>query len=286
MALPNFLIIGAQKSGTTWLAYRLRQHPDAWMPPREVHFFDNASNLAKGLAWYESHFAAASDRPAIGEKTPEYSWVGGRGPGHLPDVHRHIHAALPDVRLILILRNPVERAISHVNHLIRAGQLAPTERIDDLLVGRRRERVADIGVIDRGRYAHQIAAFRELFDARQMLVLVYEEDVVASPGDGLAKVSRFLGIASPGPVPASDRRRNSAARTRVSLVLDYYVPLLRAHSWRLDRWFKPWKGSPSESAMRELYRVYAEDNARLFELLGREAPPSWQPGWQPHEAEA
>jgi len=280
MTLPNFLIIGAQKSGTTWLAYQLRQHAEVFMPPREVHFFDVASNFEKGLAWYESHFEDAGSRPAIGEKTPEYMWVGGRGPGHLPTVHRNIHAALPEARLVMILRNPVDRAISHVNHLIRAGQLGPMERIDDLLVGRRRHLVADIGVIDRGRYVDQIAAFRELFDPRRMLILIYEEDVVSHPGEGLAKVAQFLGIESTSPVLPLTRRRNAADRTRARLLLDYYVPWLRPHSWRLDRWFKPWKGYPGEAAIRELHGIYAADNARLFELLGREPPTSWSPDAQ------
>lgn len=286
MTLPNFLIIGAQKAGTTWLAYRLRQHPDVFMPPREVHFFDNAGNFEKGLAWYESHFEDARGKRVIGEKTPEYSWVGGRGPGHLPEVHRNIHAVLPEVRLIMVLRNPVDRAISHLTHLIRAGQLGPMERVDDLLVGRRRQLVTDIGVIDRGRYVNQIAAFRELFDPRQMLILVHEEDVEAQPRVGLAKVCRFLGIDSSIPVPTLDRKRNAADRTRLRLILDYYVPPLRPQTWRLDRWLKPWKGSPSENAMRELYRIYAEDNARLFELLGRKAPASWAPGAKPGMAAA
>jgi hypothetical protein len=59
------------------------------------------------------------------------------------------------------------------------------------------------------------------------------------------------------------------------------MPPLRPYTWRLDRWLTPWKGAPSEHATRELHRVYAEDNAKLFELLGREIPPSWSPGTRP-----
>ena len=278
MTLPDFLIIGAQKAGTTWLAYQLRQHPDVFMPPREVHFFDNANNFVKGLGWYERHFDDASGKRAIGEKTPEYSWVGGRGPNHLPDVHRNVHAVLPDARLILVLRDPVDRAISHLTHLIRAGQVGPLARIDDLLVGPKRHLVADIGLIDRGRYADQISAYRELYDTPQMLILIYEEDVVAQPMRGLATTCRFLGIDTPASVPALDRKRNAADRTRLRLLLDYYVPPLRPFTWRLDRFLTPWRGSPSRQATDELYRLYADDNARLFEMLGRPVPPSWSPG--------
>ena len=77
--LPNLLIIGAQKCGTTWLARMLGQHPDVFMAEEEIHFFDRAHNFARGTAWYESHFAAAAGQSAVGEKTPDYLWAEGRG---------------------------------------------------------------------------------------------------------------------------------------------------------------------------------------------------------------
>jgi hypothetical protein len=275
MTLPNFLVIGAQKAGTTWLASQLWHHPDVFMLRPEIHFFDRASNYEKGPGWYERHFEAARGKRAIGEKSPEYMWVGGKGPGHLASVHRNVHATMPDARLIAILRNPVERAISQLNHLIRVQHVAPLERIDDLLVGGRQHLVADSGVLDRGRYVHQLAAYRELFDPRQMLVLIYEEDVREQPREGLAKVCHFLGIDPSFEFPTLKERLNAADRCRLRLVLDYYVPGARRCTAPLDRWLKPWKGAPSQAATRELYGLYAEDNARLFELLGRETPASW-----------
>ena len=159
MTLPTFLIIGTQKGGTTWLASQLWHHPDVFQLRREVHYFDRAVNHAKGLGWYERHFDSARGQRAIGEKTPEYLWVGGHGSGHLPAVHEHVHAALPHARLIAILRNPVERAISQLNHLVRVQHVSPFERIDDLFIGSRQHLVADSGLLDRGRYVHQLRAY-------------------------------------------------------------------------------------------------------------------------------
>ena len=69
----NFLVIGAQKAGTTWLDDMLRQHPDVFTPPqKELHFFSKLSNFDKGLAWYCDHFSLLGDEKAVGECTPNY----------------------------------------------------------------------------------------------------------------------------------------------------------------------------------------------------------------------
>jgi hypothetical protein len=189
MTLPNFLIIGAQKAGSTWLVYNLRRHPEVFLAPREVHYFDKDFNYAKGLGWYEKRFKRAGDKKAVGEKTADYLWANGRGvEGHMPHVHRNVHETLSDARLVVVVRNPVERAISAVNHIVRTGRVSPFIHIDDLLLGDKRVLVEGHGVIDCGRYHRQIAAYLELFDRSQLLILVFEEDVVADPASGLRKV--------------------------------------------------------------------------------------------------
>src|SRR5258707_12548722 len=71
--LPNFLILGAQMAGTTWLAKTLAQHPDIFIPRiKEIHYFDNDENFVKGASWYGRQFLRSCDRPAIGERTPNY----------------------------------------------------------------------------------------------------------------------------------------------------------------------------------------------------------------------
>lgn len=68
--VPNFLIVGVMKAGTTTLAYYLNQHPDVFLPDREIHFFDNDKNYARGIQWYEGHFVQACAEQIVGEKTP------------------------------------------------------------------------------------------------------------------------------------------------------------------------------------------------------------------------
>jgi len=79
MGLPNFLIIGAQKSGTTWLARILKQHPEIFVYGKEIHFFDRQQNFDKGIDWYKGHFEEIPHKQFVGEKTPDYLWANGKG---------------------------------------------------------------------------------------------------------------------------------------------------------------------------------------------------------------
>ncbi len=130
--LPNTLIIGAAKSGTTSLYDYLRQHPDVFMSPvKEPRFFayaenppagvgpgDAASNEAAGavytLADYQKLFAGATTETIVGEASPVYLYDA--------DAPRLIRQHCPNAHLIAILRNPVERAYSHFLHLVRSGR--------------------------------------------------------------------------------------------------------------------------------------------------------------------
>jgi hypothetical protein len=276
--LPTFLIIGAQKSGTTWLARMLRQHPNVYIAPAEIHYFDKDYNYRRGLSWYEQHFAAAPNQRAIGEKTPDYLWANGNGAeGHLPDVHLNIHRTVPSAKLIVLLRNPVDRAVSAVKHIIRSGRISPLHAIDDLLIGTKRSLVEGHGVLDYGFYCRQLEAYLECFDRRQLLVLIYEEDVVAHPDAGLAKVCRFLEIDPSRRFDGTSDKINAHQQSWLSLVLSYHVPALRPFSKRFGRKLPQYSPRPSTHVLQELFELYAGENDRLFQLLERGPVAAWRP---------
>jgi hypothetical protein len=275
MPLPNFLIIGAQKSGTTWLAHNLRQHPDVFMTDFEIHYFDKDYNFKKGVEWYKEHFKAAKGEKAIGEKTPDYLWANGRGvEGHLPDVHRNVHGTLPEAKLIVVLRNPVERAIAAVHHIICSGRISPLHSIDELLLGRKRYLVEGHGVIDYGMYYRQIKAYHEYFDPGRILTLIFEEDVVQEPVSGLLKVCSFLGIDPSFDFKDRKMRVNEIRNSFPGLVLGYYLPFMRPLACHMNRLLPALKARPSSLVINELYNIYEEENGKLFDLLGR-SPVSW-----------
>lgn len=273
---PTFLILGAQKAGTTWLARRLSQHPDVYVAPHEIHFFDKEQNFYRGRAWYEAHFDEAGDAQVIGEKTPDYLWANGAGAeGHLANVHHNVYSLYPDLKLIVVLRNPVLRAISALNHLICTGRVSPFHNIDELLVGKKAELVLPHGVIEKGLYYRQIQAYLELFARKQFLFLLFEEDIVARPEWTLAQVCAFLGVDDTFVFHSTERSENTFAHSFLGLAARYYLPIGGERvGRRLDRHLRRRTIKPAAETLALLYALYAEENRRLFEFLGR-TPLSW-----------
>ena len=106
--LPNFLIIGAGKSGTTSLWHLLNEHPDIYMSPdKEPNFFNKDENYNKGLDWYQHLFRRAKNQKAIGEASNNYSCC-----GIFKNTVKRIKKTLPHVKIIYITRNPLKRAES------------------------------------------------------------------------------------------------------------------------------------------------------------------------------
>ena len=133
----TFLVIGAQKSGTTWLFQMMRQHPEvAVAHPKEVDFFNRRANYEKGIDWYYTHFSTRSEHRAVGEVAPNCLWTEvdrAEVPevSLMPNAPALVHGHFPDLKLIVSLRDPVRRAISAYLHQIRAGRISPSSQITD-----------------------------------------------------------------------------------------------------------------------------------------------------------
>jgi hypothetical protein len=177
MVLPNFLVIGAQRCGTTLLDTILRVHEDIYVPPhrKEVHYFD--MHFARGVDWYQSFFPAEEDVHkylAVGEVTPDYIFG--------PEVPERIAALLPTCRLIVMLRNPVQRAFSGYLHHVRSFNERRTfaQFIEEQHDARQR-----------GFYAQQIKRYLDFFPEDRMLIMLSEE-VFQKPESELERLANFL----------------------------------------------------------------------------------------------
>jgi Sulfotransferase domain len=216
---PSFMIIGAQRCGTTSLYHYLSQHP-AVQPAiaKEVHFFDNS--YTRGLRWYLAHFPAASQRQralregrdlVTGEASPYYVFH--------PAVAERVKKALPDVKLILMLRDPVKRAYSHYQHEVALGEerLSFEEALDaerGRLSGERERLLEDPSYrsfnyqhhsyVARGAYVEQLRTWLRLFATEQLLVLTSEAFYKRSDGE-FKRVLEFLGL-PPFDLPAYEPR--------------------------------------------------------------------------------
>jgi hypothetical protein len=177
--LPNFLGIGAERSGTTWLYNILKSHPEVYLCPfkKEINFFSYHYN--KGIEWYGRYFRnedPSISYKAIGEITPIYIYL-----QHTP---RIIAKSLPNSRFILILRNPVDRAISDYKfYKLNTGI---SQNFEELM--RNKEEI-----YKKGLYTNQLKNWLEYFPKQRFLILIYEE-MVRNPLDSLKKISEFLNI--------------------------------------------------------------------------------------------
>ncbi len=272
MAQPTFMVIGAQKCGTTWLAEMLRQHPQvASSSEKELHFFNKKSRHGLGIDWYESQFAGANGAKAIGEYTPNYLWTS-PDPGEpsesdrIHDIPALVHQHYPDLKLIALLRDPVRRAVSSYHHHIRHRRFSPRRRIFD--VGDR------WGIITMGYYREQLEAWSALYPPERMMVLLYEDSVVKHKAETLDRVCRFLEI-DEGFRPADMEARYNVRHGGLYLHTNFMFPRLARRIVEVAPAFAridvP-KITVSEAEEVRLADHYAEPNRRLAEYLGRDLP--------------
>jgi sulfotransferase family protein len=250
--LPDYLIIGTQRGGTTSLYKYLVQHPSlAHAMTKELRFFD--LNYQRGVGWYRSRFPTRTYRRLVRSRGGELV-VGEGSPDYLfhPLVPRRVRGVLPHVKLIVLLRDPVDRAVSHYWHQFKRGH--ETLSFEDAiqaeparLAGELEKIVANPGYVSaewhhhsylsRGRYANQLEAWFELFPREQFLI-EQSEEFFARPALVYGRVLEFLGV------PPVDLPQYETFNAFRSGEID---PGLRA---RLAEGFEP-------------------DNHRLYALLGR-----------------
>jgi hypothetical protein len=184
--LPSFIIIGAQKSATRWLRYNLGRHPDIYTASEELAFFNTKRFKTLGEDWYRRQFKAWGGVPFVGEATPGYMM-----PRHDPDkVAKRMRQTVPDVRLIALLRNPIDRAQSAMLHHVRRERLPAGSHLVDLL----RNPTADVnwlGLVSGGQYAGSLRAFQKRFGDQLQVYL--HDDVRDDPAGLYARVLGHIG---------------------------------------------------------------------------------------------
>ena len=251
---PDFLIIGAQKAGTTSLFEYLIRHPDVAAPvKKELHFFDVPDRFRRGVAWYRELFPSLN--PSLSGHTSRRQVTGEASPYYLfhPRVPASVVGLFPQVKLIALLRNPADRAYSQYQMWVRAGReplsfdeaiAAEAERLE----GAEARLLADSNHTDevhrrhsylaRGVYVDQLARWTQHFGREQMLILK-TEDLFADTQRIIAEVFEFLGL------PQAQLDLSERYNVRA------YDPLPSTSRDRLIEYFEP-------------------HNRRLYEFLGRD----------------
>lgn len=251
MPLPTFIVIGAMKSGTSSLHGYLGQHPDVFVSkPKELRYF--GKNYANGLDWYKEQFAGGADAVARGEATPGYTKA-----GIWPEAARWIVTAIPDVKLIYIMRNPVDRTLSHYLHEVSTGR-------EGLPFSEAIRRVPQY--IDVSRYRMQLRYYDEQFPPEQ-IALVSHAELERRPQQTVNELWKFIGIDQPVELELTPRRNVSTAKLAsrgATVPPDPGVEVVTRPAPRASRWLRRGNTEPRIVAYRltpEMRQVVAEQLA-------------------------
>lgn len=229
--LPSFLIIGAQKSGTTWLLETLKRHEKVYVAPAEVHFFNDEKNFGKGIQWYSNFFKEAHSGKLIGEKTPDYFSLTRTGDQLIPKL---LHEYLPEVKLIVMLRSPVERAISAVKHHIRVGRINPRYSLD-YIFNERQDLLDEYNILNYSKYDEILEVYLKYFNKDQIHISFYEE-ISSRPKRVVNSITQFLNLQYDETILIDDRV-NAFKMSRLYLNINYHFPRCRKIARRLNSYF-------------------------------------------------
>lgn len=208
----DFIIIGAAKSATTWLQTQMQSDPAIYMPDPELHYF--SWEYSRGQDWYLSQFSKQGFGRTVGEKSNSYLYV--------PEAAARLHRDLPHVKLIVQLRNPVERAYSSYCMLFRRGEVgADIESYLDPSLGE------NFRFLVAGKFASYLQSYIDLF-GREPLLILFFEGVLDDPETQMSRVRAHLGLPPRHLAPDSQEK-----------VKDKTAPVVPARLRKLLAWMKP-----------------------------------------------
>jgi hypothetical protein len=297
---PNFFIVGAQKAGTTSLYFYLKNVPQVYMSPLKEPFYfaphavhNSASDIIRDKKEYLRLFEKASGHIAIGEASPIYLWD--------PDAPKLIHQTVPHARIIIILRDPIERAYSIYLQRVRYGgvkssfydELMRDYKSQEKLYGKSQL------YVEFGMYYEQVKRYFDIFGREQVKVIVFEE-FVQRPEQTVNEVLAFLGVKYTVTEIREQHNPYSVPRTPLSRWIFALFRWLRARNVRFYKLLMLLPDSVLQSlplpsgkssgfaakilfkriekpkmepeAFKFLQEIYHDDVLRLESLLGRSLP--------------
>ena len=261
--LPTFVIAGAMRSGTTSLTRWLRGHPDVWMSPnKELHYFDTRWERGVSVDEYRRDFAGWSRQHAVGEATPNYLFH--------PEAMQRLATVLPDVKVVLSLRHPVDRAYSQ--YWARRSREIETRGFAEVIATEPDvPETDDGGLLARGRYLEQIQRALQHLDRDQLLVVLFD-DLRHQPVETFSEVCAFIDVDA-GTVPDEvGRPANGYRHFRSERVRQISLRLPKSMGNAVGRLNSRAEAYPTmdPSLRAALCEQYRPHNDALAEWLGRD----------------
>jgi hypothetical protein len=287
MCLPNFLIVGAQKAGTTSLANYLNQHPNIFMcPVKETHYFTylhekkvrktkaNDIKYVNSLNEYRKLFSDAKEDQFIGEASPSYLYNS--------DAPFRIKKLVPDVKIIAILRNPVDRAYSNFLHARRAGY-ENIESFEEAIFGARStsNEKSMLHYLEKGLYHGQLERYYNLFDKDQIHIDIYES-FKNDPNSVLKNICKFLNTNDSFNFSVDIKYNNSGIPKNKFVELIYnknkiFKSFLPKSILNISKKYFLKKPIPIENNFRQKLYNYFETDINKLEMLLDKNLSIWKP---------
>lgn len=274
----NFIGLGAQRTGTSWIYAQLYEHPQLCLPLKEINFFSRERNWKKGIDWYESRFKNCPKNQLKGEFSTSY----------LPSeiTAQRIFQHYPKAKLIACLRNPVQRAFSAYQNDIIGGHLSKGKSFREAISENKE-------YLTRGFYYQQLKNYLSRFPKHQILILIYEDNK-KSPQEFIQKIYRFLGI-DDSFVSSMLKKKIGQSRTPRFVFVDRAIFHLASFLRRrgLDKlvWWGKKTGIPEfirelnterekvpklgEKTRLKLEKIFAKNVAQTAHLLNRDLSQVW-----------
>ena len=244
--LPNFLVIGAARCGTTSICDLLGSHPDVFMSdPKEPRFFSHMNDELRTRDWYESLFANVTTESAVGEGSTGYTH-----PDVIAITAERIRETIPACRLIYMVRNPITRLESDWRMRMHEGW-TPASISEAAL--------EQTSLVRHGLYWENLNVYRRFFPDDRILV-VFLEDFVADPQSALARCFTHIGVDATVAIDDASRPRNRAA--------DYRRDTLIASRIRQWRYFHRLKDACPSGVVKVVERILTKEEQFV---------PDWQP---------
>lgn len=276
--LPDFLVVGPPRTGTTWLNKVLADCTNVFLPEtKQLHFFDQ--HFEQGIDWYKEFFAAAPTDAVKGECTPDCIMDG--------NTLIRIMAELPHVKIVLIFRNPVERALSHYKIRRRSRKLGRDATFSECFE-------SDPYLMQNSLYGEHLKALLSHFSASQVLVLDFQA-MVQAPESLLETLAAFLGLKmkvpenycfshklSEGLPPQANpfvERILLGARRLVRPAVEAIAPsaygLLQRRYTQVRKWASRKEGVDDDSLSESQLRLLENDTEIFFRMIDREGVRYW-----------
>ncbi len=295
--LPNFLIIGAAKSGTTTLFDVIAQHPEVFASEKkEIRFFSNNDRFQNGVEWYqETHFGNAEKFPVRAEATPAYLTWSEKVAPRIKDVYKN-----RPIKFAVIFRDPVKRAYSHYWHRVRQGDENPNELNFTQAIRTETKRLSEnwpkleyegnglYGYFRAGCYASRLQPFLKLFPSESFFFML-QEDLYKNFNQNLKNLAQFLEIdpifsfkptiSNESAVPRNKNLFNLfnyIKKTKIKDVIKPFLPPSMRKWVRTDGLMKHFDYPPMDDEIKEeLYGLYADEIKQLEAIIKKDLS-HWQ----------